>query len=238
MARRSHIILLRQPCELDPYVAAFEARGFAARCIPALRAEFVNEEALAARLTRPDTYGGLVFTSPRAVEALGGRDLAPWRAKPAFAVGPATAAAARALGLRPEGAAAGDAETLAGLITAQFFAQPLLFLCGDRRRDGLPDRLRVAAVPFDECVVYRTLITPPVFGGAALDLPDWVAFFSPSGVEAALAAPGFPWNSVSCASIGPTTADALCAAGHPPDAIAARPTPNHLATAVAQAVHA
>lgn len=228
------ILLLRQPAEPDPYVDAFTAEGIEAWCLPVLRFEFVGEVALRERLARPEAYGGLVCTSQRAVEALREVDLTAWRDKPTFVVGPATAEAARALRLRPRGEDAGDADTLAGYIAGRSFARPLLFLCGNQRRDELPDRLRAAAVAFEEFVAYRTVLMPSVLDGLAADPPDWVAFFSPSGVEAALLAPGFPWNSLSCAAIGPTTAAALDAAGYPPDAVAAEPSPEALVSAVAR----
>ncbi len=236
-ARRPTILLLRHPGALgaeDPYCAAFEAVGFRARCVPVLRFERAHEAALSERLAHPARYGGLVLTSPRAAEAVQAGDLTAWRSKPAFVVGPATAAVMRALGLRPEGEQAGEAEALAEFIVLHRFDRPLLFLCGDRRRDVLPDRLRAAAVPFEELVVYRTLPEAGALGGLAACPPDWVAFFSPSGVEAALAAPGFPWNRVSRAAIGPTTAAALRAAGHPAAAVAAEPTPDALAAAVSR----
>ncbi len=236
---RPRILLLRQPDEPDPYVAAFEAAGFRARCVPVLRFEFVNGAALRERLARPADFGGLVLTSPRAAEAMerAGPLPAGWGDKPAFVVGPATAAAARTVGLRPEGDGAGEGEALAAHIAeaviAGPFSPPLLFLCGDRRRDALPDRLCAAAVPVEELVVYRTIPEPAALEGLAASPPAWVAFFSPSGVEAALAASGFPWERIARAAIGPTTAAALRDAGHPAAAVAAEPTPAALVSAIA-----
>ena len=53
----------------------------------------------------------------------------------------------RALGLRPVGEEAGHAVALADYIEANRPSKQLLFLCGDRRRDVLPDRLRAAGMP-------------------------------------------------------------------------------------------
>ncbi len=215
----------------DPFVAAFEAVGFEAVCVPSLRFEFVDGEALAERLRQPGRYGGLVLTSPRAAEAVRRAGELPeaWRERPAFAVGPATGEAARALGLEATGEGAGTAAALAAVIGAEPPTKPLLFLAGDRRRDDLPEALDAARIPFEEVTVYRTLLLPVRLPEPA---PEWTAFFSPSGVEAALASAGFPWNSLRTAAIGPTTAAALRAAGHPPEAVAAHPTPEALAAAV------
>ncbi len=237
MARRRAILLLRQPGEPDPYVAAFEARGFAARCLPVLRFEFVNEEALRERLARPGDYGGLVLTSRRAVEAVerAGPVAAGWRGKVILVAGPATAAAAERIGLRPAERTGTGASGMGLAVHDEAGDGPVLYLAGDRRRGELPRDLAGLGVSFEEVTVYRTHLQPPDLGP---EPPDWAAFFSPSGVEAALAAPGFPWNSVSRAAIGPTTADALRAAGHPPAAVAAAPTPEHLVLAVTQTPHA
>ncbi|MEM1044265.1 MAG: uroporphyrinogen-III synthase [Bacteroidota bacterium] len=231
-ASRPVILLLRQLAEPDPFVAAFEALNVEARCLPVLRFAFENEAVLREHLAHPGGYAGLVLTSPRAVEALREGNLAAWEAKPAFTVGPATAAAARSLGLQAEGGESGHAEALAGSITERTFDRPLLFVCGDRRREVLPERMRAAGVPFEECVAYRTVLLPSALNVLAADPPDWVAFFSPSGVEAALQAAGFPWNGCALAAIGPATAAALDAAHHPPDAVASAPTPDALAAAV------
>ncbi|MDX1531319.1 MAG: uroporphyrinogen-III synthase [Rhodothermales bacterium] len=232
---RPRIVLLRSPRgEPDPYVAAFDAVGFDAVCQPVLTFDREGEREVAERLARPGAYAGLVLTSPRAVEGLEPSEdrLAAWREKPAFVVGPATAEAAAALGLRPVGGGAGSAAALAAHIAEHPPRRPLLFLAGTGRRPDLPDGLRAAGVPFEEVTVYRTGTEPIVL---AAPVPRWAAFFSPSGVRAARETPGFPWNRLRRAAIGPTTAAALREAGFPPAAVTPSPTPEALATAVAAA---
>ena len=238
MPDRSHVLLLRSPDTPDRYVAAFATAGFAARSVPVLRFECVGRGVASEVIAQANTFSGLICTSPRAIEAVRGLDLSGWQEKPAFAVGPTTAEAMRALGLHPEGEEAGEAETLAAVIAAHRFDRPLLFLCGDRRRDALPDALRAARIAFEERVVYRTQPDASAWHESSDRLPDWVVFFSPSGVEAVQAVAGFPWNRVRKAAIGPTTADALRAAGFAPAAVAATPTPEALAAAVSLACHA
>ena len=229
------LLLLRRPTVPDAFASAFEAAGFDARCVPVLDFDPVNEAHLADHLAEPGRFGGLILTSPRAADALSGYDLGGWHGKPTFAVGPATAVRTRHLGLRTEGEQAGSAAALADAIIAKPPAAPLLFICGDRRRDVLPDRLRAAGISFEACVVYRTTGDASVLRRALEDRPEWLVFFSPSGVEAALECDGLSWNSVALAAIGPTTARALRAAGYPPAAVAAAPTPEALVTAVTHA---
>ncbi len=230
------ILLLRRPSAPDPYEAAFEAAGFDAASVPVLDFVLVHRDRLADHVARPEDYGGLLVTSPRGAGALRGLDLSGWADKPAFVVGPRTAEHVRALGLTAVGEEAGHAVALADRIEADPPERPLLFLCSDRRRDVLPNRLRAAGIAFDEVVVYRTLGDASALEARLDEAPDWAAFFSPSGVEAALDLAGISWNSLSAAAIGATTAEALRAAGLHPAAVAAAPTPEALVAAVTSAL--
>jgi uroporphyrinogen-III synthase len=236
---RPVVYLLREAGPGDAYVQALEERGFQVVTIPVLAFTFVHEDVLRERLQAADAYGGLVLTSPRAVEALrrardDGATLAPWRETPAFAVGPRTASEAAALGLTPVGQDSGSADALADVIVRHEPAKPLLFLAGNRRRDVLPEALAAAGVPFEELVVYETHAAGP------LDLsgrpaPDWLVLFSPSGLEAVQQTPDLVLDAVRWAALGPTTAAALAAAGWPADAVAGAPTPEALTAALVAA---
>jgi uroporphyrinogen-III synthase len=234
--------LLRSARTPDPYVEAFARRGWRAVCHPVLAFDFPRQTHLARRLTEaPEAYAGLVVTSPRAVRALADaladvsdEARAAWTAKRAFAVGPKTAAALADRGFAPEGQDAGRAADLARYVAEAVgegrTERPLLFLAGNRRRDDLPEGLRAAGVPFDEMTVYATGTR------ADLSLPNaaWLAFFSPSGVQAVQAAAGVALGAYRRAAIGPTTAQALADAGHPAHAVADAPTPDALASSVAR----
>ena len=237
---RSHVVLLRSARDDDPYEAAFREAGYSVCCQPVLAFAQVNEQALAQRLNRAAHYAGLVVTSPRAVGALeealdakSGQGAA-WQDKPAFAVGPRTAEALAALGFAPQGQESGSAQELAAFIARQTFKEPLLFLCGNRRRDVLPNRLREAGIPFEEQRVYEThlrtdldLTTPAV--------PDWLVFFSPSGIKAVRQAGAMQdaqLAAVRLAAIGPTTAQALREAGWGAAAVAGRPATDALVEAI------
>lgn len=250
MSAVADIVLLRQARAEDPYVAAFAAVGWRAVCVPALAFTYPHQAALRARLADAGGYAGLVATSPRAVEALArALDALPaavraaWTRRPAYAVGPRTAARLRALGFAPTGADAGTADALAATLAQAHAppaaasedaneadaadARPLLFLAGNRRRDALPEGLRAAGVPFAEATVYVTAVRDDL----ALPPARWVAFFSPSGLDAFQASGGAP-EAHRHATLGPTTAAALRDAGLAVHAVADAPTPAALVHAV------
>ncbi|CAK3904033.1 uroporphyrinogen-iii synthase like [Lecanosticta acicola] len=130
-------------------------------------------------------YGGIIFTSQRAVEAFGSvvAKLEPGKREmlfdggmPMYVVGPATAKGVRALGLPcpvvGEGTGNGEAlarfiqEYHAGLAPEVTHLEgrklPLLFLVGEQRRDIIPKTLQseelpeAERIPVMEVVVYET----------------------------------------------------------------------------------
>jgi uroporphyrinogen-III synthase len=129
------------------------------------------------------TYGALIFTSQRAVEAFnevvedirkeGAQDvdeLLP-ESLPLYVVGPATARGLRALNLRCPilGEETGNGEALAGFILEHYNTlhpsvsnPPILFMVGDKRRDIIPKTLQSEHLPsdksarVDELVIYET----------------------------------------------------------------------------------
>lgn len=128
------------------------------------------------------TYGALIFTSQRAVEAFNEvvedirkertsvDDLLP-ESLPLYVVGPATARGLRALNLRCPilGEETGNGETLAGFILEHYNSlypglpnPPILFMVGDKRRDIIPRTLQSEQLPsdrsarVDELVIYET----------------------------------------------------------------------------------
>lgn len=234
------VILLRSADDPDPYRATFSQAGLRAACEPVLSFVFPNQDALRKRLRRRKQYAGIVATSPRVAGALdrafsAEAELAEaWRGAPAYAVGPKTAGRLREVDLQPRGEEAGTAEALAQRIVDNGPAAPLLFLCGNRRRDTLPDQLVEAGVPFEEQMVYETRTR------STLDLPSpagetWLVFFSPSGLEAVQQAASVDPSAYRVAAIGPTTAGALEDAGLVVDAVAAAPAPDELVAAITAA---
>ncbi|KAK6210773.1 uroporphyrinogen-III synthase [Pestalotiopsis sp. IQ-011] len=127
-------------------------------------------------------YGGLIFTSQRAVEGFAklveeGHDDEQWpnlHDVPIYTVGPATTRALRAVPQSPPlqvfGENTGNGDALAPYIQEHYGAwyadrptkPPLLFLVGEKRRDIIPSALMDPALPparrirVDEAVVYGT----------------------------------------------------------------------------------
>ena len=244
---RNTVLLLRSGDESSENIPDQEAScawekalneaGFDTQTLPVLTFEYAEQDALYKLLKHPDRYTGLIFTSPRAVEAFSrafpgtGIEKTGWENKTLFAVGPRTAAAVRSLGYEPEGEGAGSAEQLGAYILKRRTGGTLLFLCGDRRRDVLPSLLREAGVRTEEIVAYRTgLRTLHAWPGDKK--PDWVVFFSPSGLEAMRKSPEVSLEGISIAAIGSVTAEAARARGFQVRATAHEPTPEALALAL------
>jgi uroporphyrinogen-III synthase len=232
------VYLLRRAEDSDPYEEVLSASGYRVRSLPVLRFEEVNRAQVEGALRHPASYGGLIVTSPRAVEVLADvlrwlpSETAAWHARPIFAVGPRTAEELRSIGFSPEGEGSGSADMLADHIVAQSFVAPLLFLCGDRRRDVLPERLGSADVAFEEICIYRTLLDAPDL--TAESAPDWAVFFSPSGVEVLDSNLMAAWAPTRFAAMGETTAEALRTSGVEVAVVAASPEPAALAAAIAE----
>ncbi|XP_031671652.1 uroporphyrinogen-III synthase-like isoform X1 [Oncorhynchus kisutch] len=143
-----HVLLLKEPREggsgPDPYIKNSQllylqelaSRGHKATLIPVLSFTFVSLNTLSDKLLslllqlfQPERHGGLIFTSPRAVEAVKmcledderteqwNMDIKDkWNAKSIYVVGKATAALVENLGLVPLGEDTGTADVLSRLI--------------------------------------------------------------------------------------------------------------------------
>jgi uroporphyrinogen-III synthase len=194
-------------------------------------------------------FDWVVFTSTNAVHALLPR--APGALPPRLrtaAVGAATAAALRGLGIEPTLVAAAGEEGAGGLLTILL---PHLD-CGQRvllpqAADALPtlrEGLRAAGIAAVAVAAYEKRL-PPEAPRRAAELFDgqpigWVTFTSPSTVRhfAGLFGDGWPLRSTElrAASIGPVTSAELRRLGVEPAAEAARPADAELAAALTAAV--
>ncbi|XP_061520052.1 matrix metallopeptidase-21-like isoform X1 [Phycodurus eques] len=174
-----NVLLLKAPQDgapvPDPYIQEMASRGLQATLLPVLSFNFVSLNTLSDKLFQPEKYGGLIFTSPRAVEAVkmcladrreewerSAKD--KWNAKSVYVVGKATAALVRRLGLDPLGEDAGTAEVLSCVIIEREVTSipPLFFPCGSIKREVLPTALRENGVPLETLTVYRTAAHPDV----------------------------------------------------------------------------
>ncbi|XP_070401794.1 uroporphyrinogen-III synthase isoform X1 [Nothobranchius furzeri] len=258
------VLLLKDPRDgesgPDPYIKELESRGHKATLIPVLSFKFISANTLSDKLLQPEKHGGLIFTSPRAVEAvklcLEDKDRKQewnkslkdkWNRKSIYVVGKATAALVQSLGLEPEGEDTGTADVLSRLIIEREEKNipPLFFPCGSIKREVLPTALRENGVPLETLTVYQTTEHPDLEKNlknyfTKQGIPGSVGFFSPSGVKFCLEAvrrlSGEQLTQIKFAAIGPTTRDAMAAEGLCVSCTAEQPTAQHLAAAIADAL--
>jgi uroporphyrinogen-III synthase len=175
-------------------------------------------------------YAAVAFTSPRAAAAFVQRADAAARGglPPVWAGGRGTAAALAPLEVEvrtaPEEAVGrmGAAVALAVAMLDAGLAGPVLFPCGELRREELPARLRQEGVEVEEVVCYRSVVAGDDVARRAVKRAAVLVVASPSVAEL-LARVSAPSPRPPLLAIGPTTAAAARAAGWAPSAVAARP---------------
>ncbi|PWV44999.1 uroporphyrinogen-III synthase [Chitinophaga sp. S165] len=148
----------------------------------------------------------VIFTSANAVDALHDhylhRDSPGWNV---YCLDGATQQALKRIDIRHRiSGTAANAASLAAEIINNNEKGPLVFFCGNKRRDELPDLLQQHNIAVEELVVYETTATPALTGQDY----DGVLFLSPSAVESFFSVNNLPPQTI-CFSIGPTTARAL-----------------------------
>ncbi|KAB0351703.1 hypothetical protein FD754_016560 [Muntiacus muntjak] len=275
------VLLLKDPkgddCGQDPYVRAGPRRGpaclLSAQTLPlppllqAAPPDLSKEPNSCCFspgqnlgwLSHPEGYGGLIFTSPRAVEAVERclqKDTKAevwkkslkekWNAKSVYVVGNATASLVNRIGLHTEGEACGNAEKLAEYICSRESSTlPLLFPCGTLKREILPKMLMDKGIPLESVTVYQTIPHPGIQGSLSSyytqqGVPASITFFSPSGLTYSLKhiqeLSGDSIGQIKFVAIGPTTAHALAAQGLPVSCTAESPTPRALAAGIRTAL--
>lgn len=166
------------------FVPVLEHR-FIRDALEALITGLGSEEDVTSGRSHKCSYGGIIFTSQRAVEAFASVvdairtrnshcDREPIDPQlPLYVVGPATARSLRTIGLSNMilGEESGTGEVLAGFMLRHYNAlhsdspsakRPLLFMVGEQRRDIIPKTLQSAAlsdeerIRVDEVTVYET----------------------------------------------------------------------------------
>ncbi|HEV7621970.1 MAG TPA: uroporphyrinogen-III synthase [Flavisolibacter sp.] len=100
-------------------------------------------------------------------------------------------------------ATAENASALANEIIALGINE-LVFFCGNKRRDELPEILKKNGVKLQEVIVYETTETPSLI----TDNLESILFFSPSAVKSFFSVNKLNSNTV-CFAIGETTAEAI-----------------------------
>ncbi len=234
--------------ELDAgsvYADAFAGLGLTAVSMPVTHTEPPRDQGALARALEHGGYAAVVVASARAAGALARAMEGGARQLPeVWAVGPATRRALAAAGIAanwPPDALDGASLAQAMVTTRDLAGRRVLVPRAEDGRDDAIAVLRAGGAEIVEIIAYRTVATAPddpsiargkellVSGAAAV-----CAVFAPSQVAALIPVVG-PLSAVRVAfvAIGDTTAAVLREAGVEQVSVAAAPTPEGLANAVA-----
>jgi uroporphyrinogen-III synthase len=194
-------------------------------------------------LERLHEFDAVAVTSPRAarafaerVETKGLADAFVKRER-LWAGGPATAdALGKNMGevrvpLVRRSARMGAAAALAATMIEEGVKGPVLFPCGDLRRDELPARLKDEGIEVEDVPCYRSVLASEAAARVAAERAQVLLVASPS-VADLLARACPPGVRPLLLAVGPTTAAACRASGWTPSAVSARPDAKGLALAV------
>jgi uroporphyrinogen-III synthase len=178
-------------------------------------------------------YDAIALTSPRAARAFAER----WRARvgekvalpPVWAGGPGTVAALAEVATAvcgPSANAVGERGSAAALAAAMLEVKvrgPVLFPCGEVRREELAAYLRAEGIEVEEVVCYRSMLAGETAAREAVARAGVLVVASPT-VADLLARACPPGVRPALVAVGPTTAASARASGWAPDAVAPRPT--------------
>lgn len=185
----------------DKFADLLRESNFDVRSIACLSFQFKNIDLLLKKLNKADDYEGIIFTSPRSVEAVrkatetqsGALD--SWKKKSNYSVGDSTSELALSfLHLEPKGKESGNAQRLANLIISdceskRTILKTLLFPSGNLKLDILENSLRKEAIEVEQLEVYETISHSDLdekIESLKTERIDFLVFFSPSGVKFAL----------------------------------------------------
>jgi uroporphyrinogen-III synthase len=222
------VLVTRAAAQAQAMVDALAAAGAEAVLLPLLEIAPPEDPApLEAAVARLDAYAWVIFTSANAVRAVTGRLQAAGRDARAFgaarvcAIGPATAAALAAAGVRVDLVPAehvGEGVVAAFAEAGPLAGQRVLLPRAAAARDLIPEELRRRGAQVDAVVAYRNLrpeVDPaPVLAELRRGTIDVVTFASPSAVHGFVALCGGPAEAAvmlaraRVAVIGPKTRQA------------------------------
>jgi len=167
---RRFVLITRHPSDCVELQGMLASTDLVVRPYPVLRLEDVDDdpgwEAVSNSAAKPGGDSWLVLASPRAPERFARgcleRELQSLLDLPAAAVGPSTARAAEAAGLKVELVGPGNGAGLGErLVNTMQPASAAIFACGRDRRPELPRILEQAGHAVLPVVVYRIVPTPP-----------------------------------------------------------------------------
>lgn len=193
VTRRKRILSTKK---LSPSHKAFlESKGISVVDYDAISIKFRDVQI-------PAGFEFLIFTSKNAVRAfLKQSDKVGLQNLICFCVGEKTRALLEANGFKVL-FSAGNAMDLARYLAKEHHNNRMLFICGNQRRDELPNLLHEYHMALTELVVYDTVANPLTQPGDF----EGMLFFSPSGVNSYFSCN--PPGEAIAYCIGPTTAAA------------------------------
>lgn len=248
------VVLLKSESEsVDTYTSLLRTSNFEPIFVPTLEFRFKFLDKLREKLQTPDVYSGIVFTSPRSVEAceeaLNEENLKlneKWSKLHNYCVGEVTHNLIHvALDLNARGKHTGNANNLADFIFENLegadLQYPFLFPCGNLRQDNLQLKLMENGYFLDAIEVYETVAHSDLESNLKRALIDdkaeYLAFFSPSGVNyttAILKKLDMNLADFKLIAIGPSTRKCLEANGFQVYKTAEKPSVEYLVKALLQ----
>lgn len=248
------VVLLKSESEsVDSYTDLLRASNFQPIFVPTLEFRFKFLDKLREKLLTPDAFSGIVFTSPRSVEAceeaLAEENLKideKWSKLHNYCVGEVTHNLVHvALDLNARGKHTGNANNLADFIFENLegarLDHPFLFPCGNLRQDTLQLKLMDYGYYLDAIEVYETVAHSDLEMNLKRALVDekaeYLAFFSPSGViytNAVLQKLDVNLANFKLIAIGPSTRKCLETNGLPVYKTAEKPSVEYLVKALVQ----
>lgn len=197
------VVILKSESESsDTYAELLKENNFEAIFVPTLEFGFKNLDTLRAKLEEPENFSGIIFTSPRSVEACEQAVKQThfdkkWKELYNYCVGDVTHNIIHtALDMNARGKGTGNANNLAEYIfdslDGERLTLPFLFPCGNLRQDTLQLKLLEYGYFLEAIEVYETVAHQQLEENLRKALIDdhaeYLAFFSPSGVNHAKAA--------------------------------------------------
>lgn len=211
------VLITRPEAEAQMLQQALQACGITADCAPLLAIRIHRDVPLPL-----DGVAALLFTSANGVRAFAAN--AARRDFSVFAVGEASAAAARAAGFADVQAAGGDVDSLAALVQARWRPQDgiLLHAAGATLAGDLQALLQAQDYTVRRIMLYTaeaaTALPAPVAAAFAMGIYDAVLFFSPRTAATFVTLV----RAAGCAG-GATAAVAACLSANVAQAVAELP---------------
>mmetsp|Transcript_930 Transcript_930/g.1448 ORF Transcript_930/g.1448 Transcript_930/m.1448 type:complete len:237 (-) Transcript_930:335-1045(-) len=209
MQSNKHLVLFKSDLP-EPIFEALRKK-FTVTCVPVLSFEFECYQENLRKALQQDV-SGVVFPSPRAVEAVKLLGPSSILHKKWFAVGKGTAEVCQnMLGRKPDAVGTkGAQELISEVLPKTGFSGTLLYLCGDNALSLAREEMEKQGYDFMQAVVYHTRsVSSEELFQSLEEVPDVCVFFSPSGVKTVASAFNWDWSTIQVIAIGDTTASAL-----------------------------